>query len=227
MSDAEVIPETVAAATVVVLRDGPDGIETLLLRRNSKLGFAGGAWVFPGGRIDPGDLDPERPGDEESTARRAAAREAAEEANLVVEPDALVVISHWTPPMVAMKRFATWFFLAEAPATMVEVDGGEIVDHVWVRPSTALDLHAAREVELLPPTWVTLHRLSQHADVATALATVADEPVDRYVTKFINADGKTISMWEGDAGYEAGDPSVPGSRHRLHVSELPWRYERD
>ena len=227
MSDAETVPETVAAATVVVLRDSAEGIETLLLRRNSKLGFAGGAWVFPGGRVDPGDLDPDHPDDEEEAARRAAVREAAEEANLVVEPDSLVVISHWTPPMVAVKRFATWFFLAKAPATLVEVDGGEIVDHVWVRPNTALERHTAREVELLPPTWVTLYRLSQHADVAAALAAVADEPVDHYVTKFINADGRTISMWAGDAGYDLGDPSVPGPRHRLHVSELPWRYERD
>lgn len=226
MSDADHIPETVAAATVVVLRDGPDGMETLLLRRNSKLGFAGGAWVFPGGRVDAGDLDPDDADDEEAAARRAAVREAAEEANLAVDPEGLVVISHWTPPLVAIKRFATWFFLAAAPATRVEVDGGEIVDHVWVRPSVALERHAAREVELLPPTWVTLHRLSQHADVATALAAVAAEPVDHYVTKFINVDGQTISMWSGDAGYELGDPSVPGPRHRLHVTELPWRYER-
>jgi 8-oxo-dGTP pyrophosphatase MutT (NUDIX family) len=220
------IPETVAAATVVVLRDGPDGIETLLLRRNSKLGFGGGNWVFPGGRVDAGDLDPDRPDDEEAAARRAAVREAAEEANLVVEPDALVVISHWTPPMVVIKRFATWFFLAEAPATLVEVDGGEIVDHLWVTPASALERHAAGEVELMPPTWVTLHRLSQHADVASALVAVAAEPVDHYVTKFVELDGQTFSLWAGDAGYEAEDPSLPGPRHRLHVTGLPWRYER-
>ena len=36
-------------------RRAPTGVETLMLRRNSKLAFAGGAWVFPGGRIDPED----------------------------------------------------------------------------------------------------------------------------------------------------------------------------
>lgn len=36
------------AGTAVILRDGPEGLETLLLRRNAKLAFAGGAWVFPG-----------------------------------------------------------------------------------------------------------------------------------------------------------------------------------
>ena len=43
------------AATVVLLRDTPDGVETLMLRRDTELAFAGGAWVFPGGRIDPED----------------------------------------------------------------------------------------------------------------------------------------------------------------------------
>ena len=38
--DSELIP----AATVVVLRDGDDGIETLMLRKNSKIAF-GGRWA--------------------------------------------------------------------------------------------------------------------------------------------------------------------------------------
>ena len=45
----------IPAATVVLLRDTSDGIETLLLRRNTAVEFAGGLWVFPGGRIDPED----------------------------------------------------------------------------------------------------------------------------------------------------------------------------
>lgn len=220
------VPESVEAATVVFLRDGEDAVETLLLRRNSKLGFAGGAWVFPGGRVDPGDR---RPGDDElAAARRAAVREAAEEAGLVIDEGDLVPFSHWTPPLVAIKRFATWFFLAPAPATAVAVDGGEIVDHLWVSPSQALGRHAAGEVELLPPTWVTLDLVSRYDDVASLLAAAAVRPVDVHVTKFVKDDhGRTLSMWAGDAGYELGDPSVPGPRNRLDISETPWRYERD
>jgi len=40
------------AATAVLLRNSDKGIETLLLRRNAKLAFAGGVWVFPGGAIN-------------------------------------------------------------------------------------------------------------------------------------------------------------------------------
>ena len=44
------------AATVVVLRDAPDGsAEVLLLRRHGRSGFAANAWVFPGGVVDEAD----------------------------------------------------------------------------------------------------------------------------------------------------------------------------
>jgi 8-oxo-dGTP pyrophosphatase MutT (NUDIX family) len=47
-----------AAATVVLLRDGPGGLEAYLQRRPPGMGFAGGVWVFPGGRVDAADRDP-------------------------------------------------------------------------------------------------------------------------------------------------------------------------
>ncbi|HXQ56894.1 MAG TPA: NUDIX domain-containing protein, partial [Actinomycetes bacterium] len=47
-----------AAATVVLLRDGRGGLEAYLQRRPMGMGFAGGLWVFPGGRVDDADRDP-------------------------------------------------------------------------------------------------------------------------------------------------------------------------
>ena len=43
------------AATIVVLRDGPGGIEVLLSRRAERGDHNSGAWVFPGGIVEPGD----------------------------------------------------------------------------------------------------------------------------------------------------------------------------
>jgi glyoxylase-like metal-dependent hydrolase (beta-lactamase superfamily II)/8-oxo-dGTP pyrophosphatase MutT (NUDIX family) len=43
------------AATVLLLRDGPNGVEVLMTRRSMKASFAPGAYVFPGGGIDAAD----------------------------------------------------------------------------------------------------------------------------------------------------------------------------
>jgi 8-oxo-dGTP pyrophosphatase MutT (NUDIX family) len=45
------------AATAVLLRDGADGPELLLLKRLRSAGFVPGAFVFPGGRVDAADAD--------------------------------------------------------------------------------------------------------------------------------------------------------------------------
>jgi 8-oxo-dGTP pyrophosphatase MutT (NUDIX family) len=46
------------AATVVVLRDGPGGRETFLLRRRATMAFAAGKYVFPGGGVQDSDFEP-------------------------------------------------------------------------------------------------------------------------------------------------------------------------
>ena len=49
-----------AAATVILLRDRTKGpYELFLMRRHSDQAFMGGAHVFPGGRLDESDADPE------------------------------------------------------------------------------------------------------------------------------------------------------------------------
>lgn len=217
--------EALPAATVILLRDGVHGLETLLLRRHRNIAFGGGAWVFPGGRVDDADLVDD---DEEASARRAAVRECIEEAGLTVSTDDLVPYSHWTPPEEAPKRFATWFFAVAAPTTgpAVTVDGGEIVEHDWVRPDEALARAAAGEVELMPPTWVTLHELSGVPDVASALRSAASRDVPRYQTQFVPVEGGLVSLWHGDAGYGSGDLEAEGGRHRLWMTGTDWRFER-
>lgn len=51
----EVLTAPVAAATVVLLRDSPQGLQVLLLKRHSQSNVLGGAFVFPGGKLDPHD----------------------------------------------------------------------------------------------------------------------------------------------------------------------------
>lgn len=231
MSDAST--PAVPAATVVLLRDTPDGVETLMLRRDTQLAFAGGAWVFPGGRIDPEDYPDSTSADDPDAvfeaARNAAAREAMEEAGLTVDPDGLVWFAHWTPPHGAgtPRRFATWFFAARAPSGIVVVDHGEIRDHLWIRPADALRRRDAGEILIIPPTWVTLHTLASAESVDHLLARMGAAEPDVYVTRMGRVDGIGVSMWVGDAGYEDGNAEQPGPRHRLLMDDNGWRLERD
>lgn len=84
-------PAVVPAATVVVFRHAADGgpPELLMLQRSDGMRFAGGAAVFPGGRVDPADRELARrllPGESEeiASARIAAIRETLEEAGLMI-----------------------------------------------------------------------------------------------------------------------------------------------
>ena len=221
------VPEAIPASTVILLRDGPEGLETLMLRRNSKLEFAGGMWVFPGGRVDAEDYPPDAPDDVEAAVRVAAVREAEEESGLHVDIDGLVPFAHWTPPQVAIKRYATWFFVAEAPAGAVTIDDGEIHEAMWVRPADALRRRDEGEVELAPPTWVTLDRLGRSATVAEALDEARQAEVESFVTAIGKDGDDLVALWHGDAGYETGDAAAEGPRHRLVMSNAGWRYLRD
>ena len=91
------------AASVILLRDSDEGLEVLLMRRHADSAVLGGAYVFPGGKVDEADAAPEllarldRPPAElharlgepalspvqAAALYVAAAREAAEESGLL------------------------------------------------------------------------------------------------------------------------------------------------
>ena len=89
------LPEAVPAATLVIFRDRAGGApEVLMVERAEGMAFAGGAMVFPGGRVDPGDralaatFGDGSAGDEDDLAARVAAvRETIEEAGLPIGVD--------------------------------------------------------------------------------------------------------------------------------------------
>ena len=221
--------EAKPAATVAVLRDGADGIETLLLRRSSKLAFHGGAWVFPGGRIDDDDW---HDGDDVlRAAARAAVREANEEAGIDVDVDTLVHLSNWTTPEIAPKRFATWFFVAPAHAEIAEAvaDGVESDAVRWFRPADALREQAEGEIELAPPQYVTLLHLAEFVTVVDALEAVGQlTPID-FTPRFHFVDGGgALCVYDGDVAWD--DLTLlddAGPRHRLLMPPTrDWVYER-
>ena len=227
--DANAAPPPIPAATVVLLRDigtpqngDQTEIEVLMLRKTSKISF-GGMWVFPGGKIDAADYpnakapdasetDQPTPEQTDIAARNAASRETMEEANLQLAPTQFIDFAHWTPPPTTPKRFATWFFLAAGNHDAIEVDGGEIDDHRWISPAAALALHTNGEIDLVPPTWVSLYQLSQFTSVAETLEHFKTRTMRRYVTHLAKrSDGVRVAMWDGDAGYDAWNADATGA----------------
>ncbi len=220
MTDTNEIP-LVAAATVLLLRDAEAGLEVLTVRRNSKIAF-GGMWVFPGGRVDDHEMDP---ADEMGSARRAAARETVEEAGLEVPADDMVPWSHWQPPAAAamnqkgpIRRFSTWFFAVRAPEGLVVIDDGEITEHAWSTPADALDRHASGDIEIVPPTWITLTELGRHDTTTSAIEWAAARSPRSFHTRPISKDPLTLA-WAGDEAY---DGSGHGGRNRLEMHRNGW-----
>jgi 8-oxo-dGTP pyrophosphatase MutT (NUDIX family) len=153
------------AATVLLLRGGNEQLELLMVRRTPAARFMAGAWVFPGGAVDPAD------GDGQTGLRAAALRELREESGVTLAPETeLVAFARWITPTELPTRFDTWFYLATAPADVdPEVDGSEIVDFRWLTPAQALASFECGELKLSFPTLKQLEQLSTFESAETLL----------------------------------------------------------
>ena len=223
-ADAPVVPKP--SATIVPLRDAPEGLEVLLLQRAKRDGSNTGHWVFPGGKIEAGDGATD-PGAVLDAARAAGARETWEEAGLRLAADDLGLISRWITPAMSPKRFDTWFFAVQVdPDAEVQVDGKEIRTHAWFVPENAVEAFHAGEIRLVPPTFVTLSWLAEYTDCASALSGLVREGVPRIEPRICPIEGGACMLYPGDAGYEAGDPDRPGPRNRIWSKAGSLHYER-
>jgi hypothetical protein len=117
--------------------------------------------------------------------------------------------------------------MGPAPAEALTADGGEIHELAWMRPADAMRRRNEGEIELIPPTFITLALLAPFTSTTDALAHYRDNSPEFFVTKFTRKDGYNIALYAGDAGYEVGDASLPGARNRLLMGEGDWVYERD
>jgi 8-oxo-dGTP pyrophosphatase MutT (NUDIX family) len=195
------------AATVVLLRPGPLGAEVLLTRRPSSMAFAADMHVFPGGAVDPADAALATSDDPWEVARQAAARELAEEAGVEVDPRDLVPLSHWTTPPVMPRRFSTRFFAAELPdGAEPRFNDHEVVDHVWLTPTAALDRMADRRIQLWIPTSSTLAQLEGVERLDHVRARFIHRGVRPPTVHELDADRTEIAVF--GAGGIPGHPSV-------------------
>jgi 8-oxo-dGTP pyrophosphatase MutT (NUDIX family) len=58
MTDSKIAAPVIPAATILIARDAPDGLEVFMVKRHHQIDFVAGALVFPGGKLAKGDSDP-------------------------------------------------------------------------------------------------------------------------------------------------------------------------
>lgn len=171
-----------------------------MVRRNENARFMPGAWVFPGGAVDPGDGDPSA-----GTAayRDCARRELAEEAGVVLPSDTeLVLFARWITPEVMPIRFDAWFFLALSPPDAKPApDGSETTDVRWVSPSAALEATRRQEMEIFFPTVRKLEQLERFDSVEAVLAAHRDRAAEAVLPVVVASDDGVQIRVPGDADY--------------------------
>ena len=212
------------ASTVVVLRpassssSSADPFEILMVRRNDKVAFMAGSYVFPGGRVDEADFplpsDPCRPAifrdlsdSEEAAYRRAAVRELQEEASVHITVDDLVPFAHWVTPEIEIRRYDTRFFLAKMPeGQTAKHDEGETTALEWLSPIEAMARFERKELLLPPPTWTTIRQLAHRRSIEDAMAWARTKPIVRVMPGFFK-DGNAVTLTlPGDPSF----PTIPG-----------------
>ena len=194
LNEGDVTPAR-PAATLVLLRDSAEGPEVLLVQRNPRQRFMGGAWVFPGGAVHGDDADP----------AAAAVRELREEAGIQLPADTpLAPWSRWITPAEVKIRFDTWFFVAAAPVGPdATPDAGECVDARWLRPAAALEAHAAERLMLVFPTVKHLEALAEFDSVAAALDNALRREVVPVQPRVVVREGAAELLMPGEPGYDA------------------------
>jgi 8-oxo-dGTP pyrophosphatase MutT (NUDIX family) len=204
------------ASTVIVLREA-DPFEILLVRRNDKVAFMAGSYVFPGGRVDDGDrpaagstLPPARFADlsdaEEATYRRAAVRELMEEANVSVATADLEPLAHWVTPQIEIRRYDTRFFLARMPdGQEPRHDAGETTALEWLSPKAAIDRFERRDLLLPPPTWTTIRQLEKLASIDAVFEWAKARKIVRVMPGFVKNESITMLTLPGDPLF----PTIP------------------
>ena len=237
------------SATVVLLRDDRQrGLEVFLLRRHMASAVLGGAYVFPGGKLDEEDgaadqlaahaahaptwltrlAEPDLLAHQAVGLYVAAVREVAEECGITLQPSQLIPWSRWiTPqqPSITNRRFDTRFFLAALPPGQEPVhDAVEAIESQWFTPREALESFWAGHLSLAPPQIMTLVSLVMHQSVHDALLYAQNRKPPRILPEPFDHEGVRIICYPGDVRHSVAERAFPGPTRLRFVQ---GRFEPD
>lgn len=213
-----------SAATIMLVREKPaGGLEVLLLRRNRKLKFGPGFWVFPGGKIE--EADRQATNTVLEAAKLAAVREAEEEAGVILPTTALSFFCHWTTPIIQPRRFATSFFYAviQDQQLSITIDDSEIKEHIWLSPQAAIQRSNKRTLALMPPTYLALQRICKCKNEQEVRAEL-NRFQPRVLPTIAMKDELIYCLYEGDVAFKGGDVHAIGAKHRL-IGKMDGNYQ--
>lgn len=182
------------AASVIVARDGAEGLEVVVLERGGESRFLPGYVVFPGGSVDEEDaeLADRWFGTREQNARACAVRELLEEVGLALtarglgesadrtlealsssppRADQLPEVARWIAPPQVPVRFDARYFALGAPAGLRLVpDGDETAAAWWASPRELLEAWRTGQRKLYWPTYFTVQAIAGCERVSGLLA---------------------------------------------------------
>lgn len=196
--------------------------------------FMPGAWVFPGGAVDETDASAPADFGPADDWKVAALRELMEETGVwlttgetefvtvgadasgalvasehTMDPDRLIYFSNWITPEVFPIRFDTRFYLAEVePGTEASVDGDELIDLAWVRPSVALERERTGEWPVAFPTRETLSFLGTQPNTRALVEHVRSiEIVPPIEPRLFVSDSEARILMPTDDGFDEAGPA--------------------
>lgn len=145
----DLAPEPAIAACIAVIREAFEEAGVLLAdlppgSRSTRRDLARARAALVGGEVGFGSL--------------------VEQLDLTLRTDRLASIGRWVTPPVLPRRFDTRFFAAALPdGEVATIEGDEVVDQVWIRPTDALTAMADGLMAFWVPTSATLQQLEHVA----------------------------------------------------------------
>lgn len=189
-----------------------------MVRRNDKVAFMAGSYVFPGGRVDEHDrppkgehlpkaVFPDLSDADEAAYRMAAVRELQEEANVYITIADLHPYAHWVTPEIEIRRYDTRFFIARMPeGQTARHDDSETTALDWLTPQEALARFQRKELLLPPPTYTSIRQLAPRTSIDDVIAWTRSRPIVRVMPGFFkNGEEATLTL-PGDPLF----PTIPG-----------------
>ena len=130
-----------------------------------------------------------------------------EKEDLVLPLDRLQYFSHWITPEPLPLRYDVRFFLAETPSGQAALhDGVELMEHIWLTPSRALEEYEKGKIGMVLPQIMTLEDISRFRTVEDAVASAKARRVPANLTKIKRIKDEDVEVMPDGTVFERRPP---------------------